>query len=59
MIKLKGRHFDNIEVIEAELQAVLNTSTEHDLQDVFNKWQMLWEQCICTEEDYFEVAGDQ
>jgi hypothetical protein len=26
-IKLKGRHFDTIEVIEAESQAVLNTLT--------------------------------
>jgi hypothetical protein len=32
-IKLKGRHFDTIEVIEAESQAVLNTLTEHDFQD--------------------------
>jgi hypothetical protein len=29
-IKLKGCHFDTIEVIGAELQAVLNTLTEHD-----------------------------
>jgi hypothetical protein len=34
-IKLKGRHFDTIEVIEAESQAVLNALTEQDLQDAF------------------------
>jgi hypothetical protein len=34
-IKLKGRHFDTIELIEAESQAVLNTVTERDLQDGF------------------------
>jgi hypothetical protein len=34
-IKLKGRHFDTIEAIEAESQAVLNTFTEHDFQDAF------------------------
>jgi hypothetical protein len=34
-IKLKGRHFDTIEVMEVESQAVLNTRTEHDFQDVF------------------------
>jgi hypothetical protein len=28
-IKLKGRHFDTVQMIEAELQAVLNTLTEH------------------------------
>jgi hypothetical protein len=34
-IKLKGRHFDTIEVIEAESQKVLITLTEHDFQDAF------------------------
>jgi hypothetical protein len=34
-IKLKGRHFDTIEMIEAESQAVLNTLTEYDLLDAF------------------------
>jgi hypothetical protein len=34
-IKLKGHHFDTTEVIEAELQAVLNTLTEHNFQDAF------------------------
>jgi hypothetical protein len=34
-IKLKSRHFDTIEVMEAESQAVLNTLTEHDFQDGF------------------------
>jgi hypothetical protein len=32
-IKLKGRHFDTTELMEAELQAVLNTLTEHHFQD--------------------------
>jgi hypothetical protein len=36
-IKLKGRHFDRIEVIDAESQVVLNTLTEHDFQDAFKK----------------------
>jgi hypothetical protein len=36
-VKLKGRHFDTIEVMEAELQVVLNTLTEHDFQDAFRK----------------------
>jgi hypothetical protein len=33
-IKLNGRHFDTIEVMEAESQAVLNTLTD-DFQDAF------------------------
>jgi predicted helicase len=36
-IKLKGRHFDTIAVIEAGLQAVLNTFTEDDFRDAFKK----------------------
>jgi hypothetical protein len=34
-IKLQGRHFDTIDVIGTESQAVLNTHTEHDFQDAF------------------------
>jgi hypothetical protein len=34
-IKLKGRHFDTVELMEAESQAALNTLTEHDFQDAF------------------------
>jgi hypothetical protein len=34
-LKLKGCHFDTIEVIEGEWQAMLNTLTEHDFQDAF------------------------
>jgi hypothetical protein len=34
-IKLKGSHFDTIEVIKAESQAVLNTLTKYDFQDAF------------------------
>jgi hypothetical protein len=37
--KLNGHHFDITEVIEADLQAVLNTLTEHNFQDAFKKWQ--------------------
>jgi hypothetical protein len=29
--------------IKAELQAVLNTLTEHDFQDAFKKGQKCWE----------------
>jgi hypothetical protein len=35
MVKLKVRHFDTVEVIEIESQAVLKTVTEYDFQDVF------------------------
>jgi hypothetical protein len=38
-IKLKGRHFDTIKVIDAELQATLNILAEDDFQVAFTKWQ--------------------
>jgi hypothetical protein len=37
-IKLKGRHFDTIEAVEAESQSVLNTVTEHYFRVEFKKW---------------------
>jgi hypothetical protein len=48
-IKLKDCHFDRVEVIEAESEAMLNTLTEHDFQDAFKKRQKLWERFICVE----------
>jgi hypothetical protein len=48
-IKLKGCHFDTVEVIEAKLQAVLNTFTEYDFQDASKRWQKHWEQFIHVE----------
>jgi hypothetical protein len=51
-MKLKGRCFDTIEVIEARSQAVLNTLTDHDFQDAFKKWQKCWEWCIHVEGNY-------
>jgi hypothetical protein len=36
-IKLKGCHFDTIEMMEAESQAVLNALTEHDFQDAYSR----------------------
>jgi hypothetical protein len=34
-MKLKGRHVDTVEVMEAESQAVLNTLPDHDFQNAF------------------------
>jgi hypothetical protein len=34
-MKLKDRHFDTVQVIEAESQAVPNTLTENGFQDAF------------------------
>jgi hypothetical protein len=47
-LKPKVRHFDTIEVIEAESQAVLNTLIKHDFQDAFKKWQKCWKGFMCV-----------
>jgi hypothetical protein len=36
-LKLKGRRFDTIEEIQAEKQRVLDTLTEKDFQEAFQK----------------------
>jgi hypothetical protein len=58
-MKLKGRHFDTCEVTEAESQMVLNSLTEHVLQNAFKKWQKYREWCIRAEGDYFKGDGGQ
>jgi hypothetical protein len=40
-IKLKGCHFDTIEVTEAQSQAVLNTLKDHDIQEAFKMVEVL------------------
>jgi hypothetical protein len=55
---LKSRHFDTLEVLEAELQAVLNTHRTQ-LPGCIKKWQKHWVWCIRVEGDYFEGDGGQ
>jgi hypothetical protein len=50
-MKLKGRHFYTVEAMEAESQAVLDTLTDHNLQDTFKNCQKRWERCIRAERD--------
>jgi hypothetical protein len=38
-LKVKGRRFDTNEEIEAESQRVLDTLTEKDFQEEFQKWR--------------------
>jgi hypothetical protein len=48
-VKLKGRHFDATEVIEAESQAVLNSLPEHDFQDAFRNGRSAYFECESRE----------
>jgi hypothetical protein len=38
-LKLKGRRFDTIEEIQTESPRLLNTLTEKELQEAFQKWR--------------------
>jgi hypothetical protein len=58
-LKLKGRRFDTIEEIQAELQRVLDTVTEKDFQEAFQKWRRRWDRCVHVGGNYFEGDGDR
>jgi hypothetical protein len=45
-LKLKGRRFDAIEEIQAESQRVLDTVTEKDFQEAFQKRRRRWDRCV-------------
>jgi hypothetical protein len=44
-LKLKGRRLDAIEEFQAESQTVLDTLTEKDFQEAFQKWRR-WDRCL-------------
>jgi hypothetical protein len=53
-LKLKGCRFDTLEEIQAKSQRVLDTLTEKDFQEVFQKWRR---QCLHVGGNYFEGDG--
>jgi hypothetical protein len=55
--KLKGRRFDTIEEIQGEWQRVLDTRTEKDFQEAFQKWRRRWDRCLHVGGNYFEGDG--
>jgi hypothetical protein len=55
-LKLKGRRFDTIEEIQAESQRVLDTVTEKEFQETFQKWRR---RCLYAGGNYFEGDGSQ
>jgi hypothetical protein len=54
--KLKGRWFDTTEDIHAESQRVLDTRTEKDFQEAFQK-SKLWDRCLHVGGNFFEGDG--
>jgi hypothetical protein len=47
--KIKGRRFDTIEEIQAKSQGVLDTLTENEFQEAFQKWWRRWDRCLHAE----------
>jgi hypothetical protein len=56
-LNLKGRRFDTIEDIQAESQRVLDTLTEKDFQEAFQKWRRRLDRCLHVGGNYFEGDG--
>jgi hypothetical protein len=56
-LKLKGRRFDTIEEIQGEWHRVLDSVTEKDLQEEFQKWRRHWDRCLHAGGNYFEGDG--
>jgi predicted acetyltransferase len=56
-LKLKGRRLYTIEEIQAESQRVLDTLTEEDFQEAFQKWKRWRDLCLQAEGNYFEDDG--
>jgi hypothetical protein len=55
--KLNEHQFDTIEEIQAELQTVLDTLTEKNFQEAFQKWRRWWDQSLHEGGNYFEGDG--
>ena len=56
-LKLKGCRFNTTEEIQAESQRVLDTLTENDFQEAFQKWRRRWDRCLHVGGDYFKGEG--
>jgi transposase len=56
-LKLKGRRFDTIEEIQGEWQRVLDSVTEKDFQEAFQKQRRRWDRCLLVGGNYFEGDG--
>jgi hypothetical protein len=56
-LKLKGRRFDTTEEIQAESKSVLDTLTEQEFQEAFQKWRRRWKLRLHAGGNYFEGDG--
>ncbi|UYV71964.1 hypothetical protein LAZ67_9001374 [Cordylochernes scorpioides] len=53
-INLKGRKFDNVDMIQAESKATLRNLSKSDFISCFDNWKKRWNGCIDAGGAYFE-----
>ena len=58
-LKLKGHRFDTTEEMEANSQRMLDTLTEKDFQEAFQKWRRRWYRCLHAGGNYFDGDGSR
>jgi hypothetical protein len=58
-LKLKGRRFDIIEEIQTDSPTVLDTLTENNFQEAFQKWKRRWDRCLHAGGNNFECGCGQ
>ncbi len=56
---MKGRRFDSVEEIQAEVEEVLNALTPGDFQKAMESWKQRWDRCVHAKGSYFEGDGDK
>ncbi|UYV71504.1 hypothetical protein LAZ67_8003523 [Cordylochernes scorpioides] len=53
-MKLKGRKFDNVDMIQTESKATLRNLSKSDFISCFDNWKKRWNRCIEAGGAYFE-----
>jgi hypothetical protein len=51
---LKGRNFDDIDIIRSNTKTALNAIPQNYFQNCFEGWTRHWHRCIASQGEYFE-----
>jgi len=51
---MKGRRFDDIEEVQANMTRQMRATKKRDFQRCFRQWQERWNKCIQAQGQYFE-----
>jgi transposase len=51
---LKGTHFLSVKDVKVKTTEILNSLTENDMQNCFERWQHRMQLCVKLEGNYFE-----